>query len=365
MAPTGRNVLDWRDVAALLPANRDELAAKHGIYFGTRHNAKLQNIDELLQIFFGKVGMGVSLDTATAAAEAKGLAAISRVALWKRARKLGPFLAEMLSLMLETNATYAAPRWGRYEVVLVDGTTCVRPGGDRTSARILYSLRLADLHMLDLQVSDDKKGETFRRLSCMRTGQLWIADRAYANPPGIAWAVASGADVLVRYNWASLPLFDARGKPFDVFQKLNKVGSKARDWKVSVKHEERTIAGRLIAEKLPPNEAKEARAKVLRENPSASKKIRKAAGYRMIFTTAPPQRLSTDEVLVLYTLRWQVELKIKRDKSIEDLDELPHFLDETIASWLYAKLLLAQLTRRVLDDARDLSPSGDDVRVAA
>jgi len=357
--------LTWDDIVALLPPDRDALATKHGIYFGTRHNAKLVDIDELLELYLGKVAAGVSLETAAAAGEAKGRPAISGVALHKRARKLGPFLAEIVSLMLETNATYAAPRWGGYEIVLVDGTTCVRPGGDRATARILYSLRLADLHMLDLQVSNDKQGESFRRLTCMRENQLWIGDRAYANPPGVAWATTSGADVLVRFNWASLPLFDARGRRFDVFQKLDALGTKAREWKVSVKHQDRTISGRLVVEKLPQQQAKEARAKVRRENPNASKKATKAAGYRMIFTTAPPHRLSTKEILTLYTLRWQVELKIKRDKSIEDLDQLPNFLEETIASWLYAKLLLAQLTRRVLDNARDLSPSGAGLRVAA
>lgn len=365
MAPEGNRTLGWSDVVAFLPPERDSLAAKHGIRFGTRHNAKLQDIDELLQIFFAKVGMGVSLETAAAAAEGKGLPAISGVALFKRARKLGPLLAEMLSLMLETKGAFAAPRWGGYEVVLVDGTTVVRPGADRASARILYSLRLSDLRMLDLQVSDDKQGETFRRLSCMRAGQLWTADRIYSNPPGVAWADASGAAVLVRYNWASLPVFDARGRPFDVFQKLEGIGTRAREWQVSVKHDDRTIAGRLVVERLPPKEAKEARANVRRENRSASKKTIEAAGFRMIFTTAAREKLSTNEILAIYTLRWQVELKIKRDKSIEKLDELPHFLDETIASWLYAKLILTEITRRVLDGTRDLSPSGADLRVAA
>lgn len=355
---------DWDFLVDLLPRDRDALARKHNIRFGTRHNSKLRKIDELLQIYLGYVATGVSLETATATAEAKGLPSISRVALHLRARTLAPFLADLLSTMLDTNAAFSAPRWGGYEVLLVDGTTCVRPGGDRTSARILYSLRLSDLQMIDLQVSDDKQGETFRRLTMCRD-QLWIADRVYANPPGVAHAAASGADVLVRYNWASLPLYDSRRKPFDVFEKLKTSGTNARSWSVSVHHEDRWVRGRLVVEPLPAREAKEARAKVRKENPSASKRTIKVAGYRMLFTTAPPDRLSVDEILALYTFRWQIELKIKRDKSIENLDQLPNFRDDTIASWIYAKLLLAQLTRRVLDDARDLSPSGDGLRIAA
>lgn len=351
-------ISEWKDLVALLPDGRDELAAKHGIYFGTRHNAKLRDIDELLQMHLGQVAEGLSLNTAVAVAEAKGLPPMTGVALHLRARKLAPLLAELLSEMLDANRTFGAARWGGYEIVLVDGTTCVRPGGDRASARILYAIRLADLEMLDLQVSDDKQGETFKRLPWMRADQLWIGDRAYANPPGIAHAVEHGADVLVRYNWASLPLYRANGESFDIFSKLDKVGAKPREWKVSVQHEGETIPGRLVVERLPSAKAKEARAKLRKNNPSASKKALRSAGFRMVFSTAPPNRLSRIELLALYQLRWQAELSIKRDKSIEDLDELPNFRDDTIASWLYAKLLLAQLARRVLDDARDLSPSG-------
>jgi hypothetical protein len=353
---------DWEYMLRLLPDGRDTLAASHGIRFGTRHNAKLRNIDELLHIYFAQVACGLSLNAAAAVAEAKGLPSITGVALHLRARTLGPFLADLLSRMLKTNRAFAAPRWSGYEVVLVDGTTCVRPGGDRTTARVLYSMRLADLQLLELQVSDDSEGETFRRLSHISSGQLYVGDRVYANPPGIADAVMRGSDVLVRYNWASLPLLDARKERFDIFTKLDKVKAAPREWKVLLQYGEEAISGRVIVERLPPREAREARATLRKENPKASRRVLKAAGFRMIFSTAPPDRLSPHELLTLYVLRWQVELSIKRNKSIEDLDELPNFRDDTIASWIYAKLLLAQLARHVIDDVRDLSPSG--VRVA-
>jgi len=49
----------------------------------------------------------------------------------------------------------------------------------------------------------------------------------------------------------------------------------------------------------------------------------------------------------LYRLRWQVELSIKRDKSIGGLDRLPNFRADTIRSWILAKLLLAQIARKI------------------
>lgn len=347
---------DWEYLLGLLPEGRDELAAEHGIRFGTRHNAQLRDIDQLLRVFLHKEANGISLETAAAVAEGMGLPRMSAVALHLRIRKLGPFLGALLSRMLAANK-FAPERWAGYEVVIVDGTTCVRPGGDQTTARILYAMRLADLQMVDLLVSDYKQGETFKRFEGIRAGQLWMGDRVYANPPSVAAVHDEGADVLVRYNWASLPLFDSKGKRFDIFEKLPKLGKKLREWKVWVKHDARRIPGRLIVEKLPAREAKRARKKLKKEDSSASNKTIMVAGFRMIFTTVPPDRLSAYDILALYVLRWQIELKIKRDKSIQDLDELPNFRDDTIASWIYAKLLLAELTRRVSDAARELSPS--------
>lgn len=47
-----------------------------------------------------------------------------------------------------------------------------------------------------------------------------MGDRAYANPPGIAFVKASGAEVLVRYNRGALPLYDINSKRLDVLAKL-------------------------------------------------------------------------------------------------------------------------------------------------
>lgn len=356
---------DWEYLLGLLPDNRNELAAAHGIRFGTRHNAQLRNIDELLQIYFNKVGNGLSLETGTVIAEGMGLPRMSAVALHLRVRKLPPFLGALLCGTLAIESKFAPERWAGYEVMIVDGTTCVRPGGDRTTARILYAMRLADLQMTELLVSNEKQGESFKRFQTIRDGQLWVGDRGYTNPPGVAAVHNQGADVLVRYNWASLPLFNSKRKRFDVFEKLHNLGNKPREWKVWVEHDAQRIPGRLLVEKLPAREAKQARKKLKKENPSASKKVIRATGFRMIFTTAPPGRLSAHDVLALYVLRWQIELRIKRDKSIHDLDELPNFRDDTIASWIYAKLIIAELTRRVSDAACDLSPSGPNRQAIA
>ena len=85
----------------------------------------------------------------------------------------------------------------------------------------------------------------------------------------------------------------------------------------------------------------------------------RAASFVTVFTTVASDVLSVDRVMELYSLRWQVELHIKRDKSIAGLDRLPNFRPDTIHSWICAKLLLTQIARKVA------SPGGLSPQYAA
>jgi hypothetical protein len=67
----------------------------------------------------------------------------------------------------------------------------------------------------------------------------------------------------------------------------------------------------------------------------------------VLFTTTSSERLSAAQCIELYRLRWQVELQIKRWKSICGFDRMPNFRDDTIVSWLYAKMLAAVLLEKL------------------
>ncbi len=72
-----------------------------------------------------------------------------------------------------------------------------------------------------------------------------------------------------------------------------------------------------------------------------------AAGYVVLFTTAPAHRLTADQCMKLYRLRWQIELQFKRWKSLCGFDRMPNFKPETILAWLYAKILAVVLLERL------------------
>lgn len=62
-----------------------------------------------------------------------------------------------------------------------------------------------------------------------------------------------------------------------------------------------------------------------------------------MLTTAPADRVDTALVLELYRLRWQIELRFKRLKSLLDFGELPARTEPLARSWILARLLAAAL----------------------
>ena len=356
--------LDWASIEAVLPSSFRTRATELKLVnpqLPEHLGAKVTDIGQILRLVLYQVGRNIGQQPAAAAFGAAGLLDISHVALHKWMKKLGPYLAELVSAMVASeHASFAPERWAGYELVGVDATCVQRPGAKGTTSRIHRALRLTDLRVIHAEVTDHSGGETFKRF-VPRPGQLWIADRGYSNPPGIAWVKGQGGEVLVRHNRGSLPLYDAQGHAIDVLKKLRKLRKPGwmRQWQAFVYPEGGDrIEGRLCAVRLPKDKAAEARERLRREQGAELTADSLAmADFVVVFTTVPSNKLSTDQILQLYRLRWQIELDFKRDKSITGLDLLPNFRADTIQSWIYAKLLLHQILSKLADSSSAFSPT--------
>lgn len=356
--------LDWATIEAQLPADYEERAAKRKLVkpgLPKHLGAKVTGIGQILRLVLYQVARNIGQQPAAAAFAAAGLLTISHVALHKWMKKLSAYLAELVEVMVaRAHVAFAPERWAGYELVGVDATCVQRPGAKGTTSRIHRALRLTDLRVLHAKVTDHRGGETFKRfVPCAK--QLWIGDRGYANPPGIAWVKDHDAEALVRYNRGSLPLYDAQGRAIEVLGKLAKLRKPgwSREWQVFVHPQNaKRIEGRLCAVRLPQDKADQARERLRREQGAElTAESLATADFVVVFTTVRSDELGLDQVLELYRLRWQIELDFKRDKSTTGLDLLPNFLPETIESWIYAKLLLHQIMRTLADSGSAFPPS--------
>lgn len=348
IAPSKPDERSWRDIESVLPRIWRQLAVKHS-FCRSLDDPKL---DGKVRMIFFLVAASLSLRTSAAMFAAAGLRAVSHVALHQWFRAAPAFLSAVLVALTDAQHRFDGLRWAGYRVRAIDATTVQRPGASGTTARVHYAFQLNDMTMSECKVTDDKTGESFVNF---RTGKdiLDIADRGYSNATSIAAAVDQEGDVLVRWNPYSLPLY-GRGEvtPIKVRRiAAGLIAGQADEWDAEVRPKSRPgpIGIRLIIAKLPEDKARQARERARTEHdgkPSAE--VLFLAGYVMLVTTVPKTRLDTAQLVELYRLRWQVELQFKRDKSIGGLDQLPNFVAATIASWVLAKIILAELCRRLV-----------------
>ena len=346
---------DWKTVLAHFPAEAERLAHEHKVINVQWPNAKVHDAATLLRFILLHVGADIPLrQTVTLIAEAGG-PSLAPVWLHKRMRRAQLYLAALVELMIADVVADATPEsWAGYEMVSVDATTVSGPGAEGSDVRLHCVLRLHDLRVRDVCVTSASEGETFRNF-VWEADTLVIADRGYANAPGIFWVVDQGAAVLVRVNRGSLPLTALSGKTIDVL-------AWCRGLKGNVPHEQRAVVarakgkgreerkleGRLIGIHLPREAALAARERTRREDgPAVTAEKLEASEYVVLFTTAPASRMSAERCVEAYRLRWQVELQFKRWKSLCHFDKLPNYRDDTMLAWVTAKLLLGLLLDRV------------------
>lgn len=342
---------NWDAVVSLLAPNWRQLADEHRQLQTQYGNAKITNADDLLRLILVHAATDLPLRQTVALVAESGGPDVSPVTLHKKMIRAPAFLHALVQGVVQIPSAVFAEKWGGYDVTAVDGSTICRPGSVKGDARIHTRLRLSTLEYLEVFTTTTEIGESFLRFLPARD-ELVVADRLYCNPRGVAHVVDAGADVLVRFNRKSLPVLH-NGKavdPLPLMRSLPNMRVHERAVSLPVKRdgEIRVIQGRLVMQRLPHHKAEVARRRLRQElGPKMSQDSWEAAGYVFLFTTAPAERLTAEQCMKLYRLRWQIELQFKRWKSLCGFDRMPNFKSETILAWLYAKILAVVLLERL------------------
>jgi hypothetical protein len=354
-----RRESDWSLIEAQLPRGWRELASEMRLIrkLPEHIGQKIQDIAVPLRLVLHYVAQQGSMRQTIAGAAASGLVSISQVAFFKWMAKMGEYLEALIALMVD-QGVYGAATWGGYQLIAADATCVEQPGAKGTTARLHYALRLSSLRPRAIRVTDETVGETMRNFD-PQAGELWIVDRGYSNPPCVEVTVDAGADILVRHNRHSMPLYTVQGLPIDVVGLLRSTPGRGRahERKVYVRTRNgRMIAARLCWLRLLLHDARKARAHAKREGVKDAGEL-DLCEYVTIVTTADASRISAGQGLELYRARWQVELNFKRDKSLGELDRLPNMIPKTVHSWLCAKVLLNLIVQRLCAQKVSVSPS--------
>lgn len=245
------------------------------------------------------------------------------------------------------------------QVTILDSTTITLPDSQRARfpgcggsyGRGLAALKLQTeldlrsgaLTHIEVEAGRCPDGATARQQVARPAGSLRITDLGYFSVAVFAALVATGAHFLSRLHYRTgVHTPDGLGR--DLLDWLSRSRAGLVDEQIGLGAEQ--LACRLIAWRLPQEQADRRRQKLRRE--SLSKYGQEPSQARLawcdwtiLVTSMPEALVSAREALVLYRARWQVELLFKRWKSQDRVAVLSGSTDVRQMVRVWARLVAA------------------------
>jgi hypothetical protein len=276
----------------------------------------------------------------------------------ERLRACGPWVKALLKQMLPLPRVETLPEGLRF--VLIDASSIQAPGAKGTDYRLHIAMDLVSLQFIEVLVSDVHTGETLKHFALGR-GDVAVADRGYGHPQGMSDAVKRGAELIVRLNPFSVVLCTPEGQPLALGAALKRQKTETlRTLPVVMRSScgQHEVRAWVHAYRLNAEQAGRARQKCRQRHKKGAPTEESLflAGWVLVVTTLSPAVLSAQAIMEVYRCRWQIELAIKRWKSVLDVDALRAKANSPLAEvWLHGKLLYALMLerrmRRSLGDA--------------
>lgn len=351
--PTDPDTL-FEEFVQELPVEHQQMARDFKAF--TRPH-KVKNVTQLLRLVFLYCGIDLSLR------EVAGnftllYQRITDEGVRNRLRICGPWLRAMLTHLLGAAALQHLPPGFRF--LVFDGSAIQGPGAKGTDYRLHIGMELVTLTFTHLLVTDKHTGESLAQFGLL-PGDVALLDRGFCYHAPLWDAVNSGAEVTVRLRTTGIILCNEQRAPFDLYEELKKNEAKrihSFEAYLAGTQREGLLKGWIHAYRLPEEKANEARRKLRRQQKKGKTPTAKTLyfyGWVIVFTTLHPDLLDAETILALYRVRWQIEIAIKRWKSLLDVGKLRAQAGSDLAEvWLLGKLLYALLlekkTRRTVGD---------------
>ena len=300
-----------------LPPQIDELARHHHAFTRAR---QIKSVAELFYL----VCLYSFADLSTR--EIAGLCTGSGIPLTDEAIRLRliacrQWLTALLAMLLPTTNLLPLSKRPR-RLLICDGSQISGPGAKGTDYRWHLSYDPLAQKLDQLQLSDCHTSESLTRFD-FTDGDLVLADRHYAKASALVSTRRRGAHLVVRCTPSYLKLSSRELQPFDLLAALQGIGPQQQisfALAVNDRHSGDWLPVWLHAHHLNEQQINGARRRVKRKAERNSRAPRAQtlflSEWVLVLTTVPPEELSGGVMLQLYLVRWQIELLIKRYKSL-------------------------------------------------
>lgn len=348
---------EWEYVLGFLPKDLVRSAWSQSALIRRR---RVDSAPALLRLVLAYALCDWSLRTTAAASERMGMGRLSDVAVLKRLRRCGPWLAVITGQLLRQRTTVG--ELPALRLRLADATTVSRPGSTGADWRLHACYDAGRGRFDEFVLTDVGGGESVRRYP-LRPGDVLVADRGYAHPEALAALAAGPTHFVVRLPWNRMIFRDGEGgQDWDLLTFLRGLPeAHVAEAVLRVVADAGHFPARLVAVRKSGPAAEIGRRRILRE---ARRKGRvtdprtlECAGYFFVLTTLPGA-VPCEQVLAIYRLRWQIEMAFKRLKSILRFDALRARDPALAQAYLYGKLIGALLLDELTARAQAFSPWG-------
>jgi hypothetical protein len=273
-------------------------------------------------------------------------------AVRQRLRACPQWVEGLLGKLLPPSALPAGAA-GPWQLVICDGSQISGPGAQGTDYRWHVAYDPMAQQIRELHVTAAQTGESLTRFA-LGPGRVVLGDRNFAKAPALVAARWSGAHVVVRMTPQYLKLWTRTGRSFDLVAALRAAGTPPRlSFALQVR-------GAQSGEELPVwihalhlnvQQCNRARRRAKRQARRRGRTPRAQtlflSEWVLVLTTLSPQELGAEDILELYRIRWQVELVIKRYKSLLPAARVRAQRGSPLATvYLVGKLLFAILVER-------------------
>ena len=362
----GRETNLFKQLLELLPEGWESKAKELGAFQRAR---EIKTPEDLLRLILIYITEGQSFAGTSALVSLSEMAAISKVAVFKRMQKCGEWLKWLCQhICRKAGLLVEKPKWlENKNVILFDGShegKYTEP--DQYQYYMLhYSMELFTLCVREFLITDNKTGEKLSNFSCLGKDDIAMADRAYTTLTGLAYLKERGCGYVLRFQTAGFNLYNENKDKIDLLKVFSGLlEGETADIRVYCLINGQYEPLRICAMR-KYKEDEEAGLKRIEET-NRRKQGDKAASplqqgynrYIILITSLDEKDVPCADVLNLYRMRWQIELAFKRLKSIFRYNEMPARKPENIKTWFYSTLLLAALCETLVNTGR-FSPSGE------
>jgi len=352
---------DAAELRSFLPADLDLEGTARTMRALCRRR-EVRNAFDLLRLCLAYAVCEGSLRDVSAWFGLRALGRLSKTAVRKRLRHSVRWLGHLLLTWLHIPTGDMEGMRG-VRVRLVDATVVSRPGSRGTDWRVHLSLDLGRVCLDGIEVTDAHGAETLARFP-VQPGEIRLADRGYAHARGLGPVLQADGQVVVRMNWQNLRLETQEGERVHVAAWLRELARSSdtspQEQTVWLPTPQGRFALRLIAQPLAPEQAEaarnRARQRAKHKRHTVDPRTLLAAGFVLLLTNLPAEPWPAPRVLALYRLRWQIEIHIKRLKSLLGLDNLRAKDTELAQAYLLSKLLGALLVEGLIRQVRKAQP---------